>query len=47
MDEIRSILGNSFTDQKVLESIIKECDTNGDGEISMTEFKEMMNKMLN
>jgi calcium-dependent protein kinase len=47
LDEIRSILGNSFTDQKSLEAIIKECDTNGDGEISMAEFKEMMNKMLN
>lgn len=47
LDEIRSILGNSFTDQKSLEAIIKECDTNGDGEISMTEFKEMMNKLLN
>jgi calcium-dependent protein kinase len=47
LDEIRSILGNSFTDQKALEAIIKECDTNGDGEISMSEFKEMMNKLLN
>jgi calcium-dependent protein kinase len=47
LDEIRSILGNSFTDQKVLESIVKECDTNGDGEISMSEFKEMMNKIIN
>ena len=46
MDEIRSILGNSFTDPKVLEGIIKECDTNGDGEISMSEFKDMMNKIL-
>lgn len=47
LDEIRSIIGNSFTDQKILESIIKECDTNGDGEISMSEFKEMMNKLIN
>lgn len=47
LDEIRSILGNSFTDQKALEAIIKECDTNGDGEISMSEFKEMMFKILN
>ena len=47
LDEIRSILGNSFTDQKVLESIVKECDTNGDGEISMSEFKDMMNKIIN
>lgn len=47
LDEIRSIIGNSFTDQKVLESIVKECDTNGDGEISMSEFKEMMNKIIN
>ena len=47
LDEIRSILGNSFTDQKVLESIVKECDTDGDGEISMSEFKEMMNKIIN
>ncbi len=47
LDEIRAILGNSFTDKKALEAIINECDTNGDGEISMSEFKEMMNKILN
>lgn len=47
LDEIRAVLGNSFTDQNILESIVKECDTNGDGEISMNEFKDMMNKLMN
>lgn len=45
-EEIRSIFGNSFTDQKALNAIIKEVDSNGDGEISLTEFKEMMVKFL-
>jgi calcium-dependent protein kinase len=45
-DNIRSFLGNSFTDQKALDAIIKEVDGNGDGEISLTEFKEMMLKYL-
>jgi calcium-dependent protein kinase len=45
-EEIRSFLGNSFTDQKSLDAIIKEVDANGDGEISLIEFKDMMLKYL-
>jgi calcium-dependent protein kinase len=45
-EEIRSFLGNSFTDQKSLDAIIKEVDENGDGEISLVEFKDMMLKYL-
>jgi calcium-dependent protein kinase len=45
-EEIRSFLGNSFTDQKSLDAIIKEVDVNGDGEISLVEFKDMMLKYL-
>jgi calcium-dependent protein kinase len=45
-EEIRSFLGNSFTDQKSLNAIIKEVDENGDGEISLLEFKDMMLKYL-
>jgi calcium-dependent protein kinase len=45
-EEIRSFLGNSFTDQKSLDAVIKEVDANGDGEISLVEFKDMMLKYL-
>jgi calcium-dependent protein kinase len=45
-EEIRSFLGNSFTDQKSMDAIIKEVDANGDGEISLVEFKDMMLKYL-
>jgi calcium-dependent protein kinase len=46
LEEIRSIIGNNFSDQKALESIINEVDSNGDGEISLSEFKEIMTKLL-
>lgn len=45
-DEIKSMLGTSFTDKKALDAIVKEADSNGDGEISLKEFKEMMIKYL-
>ena len=44
-DEIKAVLGKSG-DMKVLDDMIKEVDTNGDGEISLVEFKEMMLKFL-
>ena len=44
-DEIKAVLGKSV-DMKVLDDMIKEVDTNGDGEISLIEFKEMMLKFL-
>ena len=44
-DEIKAVLGKSV-DMKVLDDMIKEVDTNGDGEISLVEFKEMMLKFL-
>jgi len=46
-EEIKSILcqgGNS--DSAAIDQIIKENDINGDGEISLTEFKEMMLRIL-
>ena len=45
-DEIKSVLGKSV-DMKVLEDMIKEVDTNGDGIISFEEFSAIMRKMLN
>jgi len=46
-DEIKSVLfGNSGADKKQIENIIKEVDSNSDGEISLTEFKEMMQKLF-
>ena len=44
-DEIKAVLGKSV-DMKVLDDMIKEVDTNGDGEISLVEFKETMLKFL-
>ena len=44
-DEIRSALGKTV-DSKVLNEMIKEVDTNGDGGLSLVEFKEMMLKFL-
>ena len=44
-DEIKAVLGKSVA-MKVLDDMIKEVDTNGDGEISLVEFKEMMLKFL-
>lgn len=44
-DEIKAVLGKS-ADMKVLDDMIKEVDTNGNGEISLVEFKEMMLKFL-
>jgi len=46
-DEIREVLGltdNEQMNEKITE-IIKQVDENGDGEISITEFKEMMRKL--
>ena len=44
-DEIKMVLGSSI-DENVLNDIIKEVDINGDGEISIHEFKDMMIKFL-
>ena len=44
-DEFKAVLGKSV-DMKVLDDMIMEVDTNGDGEISLVEFKEMMLKFL-
>ncbi len=44
-EEIRSILGTNG-DKSVFDAIVKEVDANGDGEISLVEFKEMMLKFL-
>ena len=44
-DEIRIILGNT-NEKSALDAIINEVDVNGDGEVSLIEFKEMMLKFL-
>lgn len=44
-DEIRSILGNT-NEKSAMDAIINEVDVNGDGEVSLIEFKEMMLKFL-
>jgi len=45
--EIKDVLGNALgSDQKLLDQIINEVDDNGDKEISLKEFKEMMLKFL-
>lgn len=45
-NEIRSVLGSALTDNKLIEQMISEVDDNGDKEISLKEFKEMMLKFL-
>lgn len=45
--EIKEVLGvGKQIDEKVWNDIIKEVDSNGDGEISFLEFKIMMQKLL-
>ena len=36
------MLGNQKAKLEIWEQILKECDTNGDGEIDMNEFINMM-----
>jgi len=50
-NDIKEILGISDPDHpdienNIISKIIKEIDTNGDGQISFEEFKELMNKVV-
>lgn len=46
-DEIKEVLGvGKNIDEKIWNDIVMEVDGNGDGEISFTEFKIMMQKLL-
>lgn len=46
-DEIKDVLGvGKNIDEKVWNEIITEVDGNGDGEISFSEFRTMMHKLL-
>lgn len=46
-DEIKDVLGvGKNIDEKVWNDIVMEVDGNGDGEISFSEFKTMMQKLL-
>lgn len=46
-NEIRDVLGvGKNIDEKVWNQIVMEVDVNGDGEISFSEFKTMMQKLL-
>lgn len=46
--EIKDILGGGkkFGNEHIWNDIIKEVDTDGNGEISFEEFKAMMSKLL-
>eukprot|EP00350_Pseudokeronopsis_sp_OXSARD2_P009022 CAMPEP_0170548118 /NCGR_PEP_ID=MMETSP0211-20121228/6447_1 /TAXON_ID=311385 /ORGANISM="Pseudokeronopsis sp., Strain OXSARD2" /LENGTH=97 /DNA_ID=CAMNT_0010853475 /DNA_START=1132 /DNA_END=1425 /DNA_ORIENTATION=+ len=45
--EIKDVLGvGKNIDEKVWNDIVMEVDGNGDGEISFSEFKTMMQKLL-
>ena len=45
--EIKQILGKGKNlDEKVWEDLVQEVDINGDGEVSLKEFKKMMHSML-
>ena len=45
--EVREVLGvGKNIDEKVWNDIVMEVDANGDGEISFSEFKTMMQKLL-
>lgn len=43
--QIFSITGKAG-DKKVFETLIKDSDTNGDGELSLKEFTTMMEKFI-
>lgn len=46
-DELKSLLHIKSEDKKTIEDLIKEVDKNSDGEISLSEFKDMMKKLVN
>ena len=48
-DEIKGVLGvgKKLGDDKIWDDIIKEVDTDGNGEVDFEEFKVMMKKFLN
>ena len=46
--EIATILGaNAAADDAVWQEVIREVDTNGDGQIDFNEFQDMMTKLAN
>jgi len=47
-NEVKEILGGGkkFGNEKIWNDIIREVDTDGNGEISYEEFKEMMTKLI-
>ena len=47
VDEIKSVLGvGQRISEEVWATIVKEVDTDGDGEVSLEEFKSMMKQLL-
>ena len=45
IDELKEIFGGGKIPDEVWKEMIKEVDQNGDGEISLKEFREMMQKI--
>ena len=45
-EEIKSLLCTRSDDKKIIDEIIKEVDSNGDGEISLNEFKKKKKKLV-
>ena len=47
-EEIKQVLGvgRKMGSDQIWDDIIKQVDTNGDGEISLDEFEVMMTKLL-
>ena len=45
MEELETAFGGSHNSSKCFKQMIKEADTNGDGEIDLEEFCEYMNKL--
>jgi len=45
--EVFNISCRKESERKVFENLIQESDENGDGELSLQEFIEMMEKFIN
>ena len=46
IEELSSMLGGSAINEKIMNQIIDEVDTDKNGEVDLNEFKEMMLKIF-